>query len=277
MATLTDAANLIKAVEATGATMPRSLTGVIEVNDALWAALRTYTKAGQDLIQAHRDGTLTADTAADLLDTAAAGSSVANAAGDIVRGMDTTLGAEFQTLLMGAGGDDLAEALRPQVEQARQGLMAALEWFTPESTAEQVISMRPEAAQAWQALPGHVRTLEGIWGIAGLWVRDFGLNNHRPCDDPRMRGIACFAGPDALKPLHELAYTAEERVPSRMGRWGSLIRAGIDLTLNSPAQARDVFDAYLDGLAAAEESTSAAAAKAAYDQYQLGARFGAQL
>jgi hypothetical protein len=247
MTSLAQARNLLNAVEALGVQPPQSLTGILDLNDALWAALRTQAAADTGLVNAYRSGALTAATAPEMLQEIASRASIAEAAGNLVRGLDPVLSTEFAATLKGKGGNDLIHALRPVFDTARDGILHAGQWFNRDSTAEQALALNNlEASAAWHALPEHGRTLDRIYNIVHLSVRDFGLLNERAYDDMR-QPIAAFildgehgANLDAAPQL--LGGSPQDY--GQGGRWQALLNANHRLRLNIPAEAHALVERY---------------------------------
>ena len=110
-ATLTDAQTLAKAVQTAQGHVPKPLANIPLAGVALLNAPSPTPDPARAIVEAAQDGTLTEDTLATLITTAAQQQMVATYRGELRRNQGLFVGAFFTTLQSGAA-DELLDSLR---------------------------------------------------------------------------------------------------------------------------------------------------------------------
>lgn len=185
----------------------------------------------------------TAATAADYLDTELIRPE--RRPGDIQHVALQEIAVAFGVSVAKAAGDEAIESLRPVFERARDAMVEASAWITPNTTAAQVLEAGPEAAAAWKALDEHRRTLDGLYMLASSMLGEFSAISMQPFMRNGNEAIAAFFVAESVD-LYTAAGALEPlRQQGRGGRWMMLLSLG-QLQWNTVTEARRIVDAQQD-------------------------------
>lgn len=192
--------------------------------DVYREALRTAALTPADDLNAGvLDGSITAETVGQMVRDAALAQAAQQNAHLIVRDLHNT----FNRAIRDGLREDttrLTAELRTVFDPAAEKVTAAAKHFGPDTTAEEIVTAKPEVVKQWNQMHAHTATLDTVSRLYRTLISDV----RRELPD-RVSTLFVTGAVDLDQ--------AEELYRQR-GRWLALAHAGIGLHLNTPEEAQ---------------------------------------
>lgn len=151
----------------------------------------------------------------------------------------------FRKALMGLGGDELFDRLRPRFDEAYTDMREIMALVSPGMTGEQAIDAGPETVAAWAAAPSVMVRLNAFIALVTPIWREFNLvGNDLAFDHYFAKQAAFFIDAEQVDTADltsagvGFALVQGHVADYRLGGWQSMvIETGHALRLNSPREA----------------------------------------
>lgn len=234
----------------------------VRAADTYRAALTAAAEApAADLHAALMDGTLTPDSVGPMVREAAIRQAAAQNAHQVITALRTTFNKVIRDALREHQSQIVAD-LRKEFEPAAKAVTTAAKHFGPDTTAEDVITARPDVVKQFNALAAHSQTLDTVSRLYRSLLSD--ITRELPADI-----VTLFvAKADDLNQADDLYRNRD--------RWISLARAGFTLRLNTPAEAASVTAGAAAKAAAALEAEKQKAVAASRHRHRFELGMGAR-
>lgn len=236
-----DCRRLLETTRNLGGKPPAVLSNLIDSFDLVNSSRHELsTPPASDLLDAAKNGTLTAETVVNIVRESALAQAASEAAWNLTQAVEPQIRAAFHQELRAGAADTLLESLQPAFKKAADRFSKAVQTFPQDATAEQILALGDDTAAAWREAPTYVGTLEAFMVIARSLAHDFNLVGHTgDYNHPFTATVAFVTAPGNNPEEIARVYTADQQRNSRLRGWGTLARS-TSLRLNTVTETNEV-------------------------------------